>query len=565
MKKIFIGIEIISAMLILSLTAAAQPRVALVIGNAAYEKSPLTNPAKDAKDMATELTRLGFRVIIITDADRRQMIQAIQEFGKGLHDGSVALFYYSGHGMQYHGNNYLIPLKTAIAGEADIEFETVDANRVLAQMATANSNGVNLVILDACRDNPYKGFLKSQQAGLAQMNAPTGSLIVYATAPDTPALDDPEGQNSIYTRRLLEALRAMPDANIYELLLWVRQQVMADTEKQQVPWESNSLTGLFYFANAAPTPAPQIVYVEVTPTPAQPTPRPSQEGNTHPSPSQEGNTEELPSQEGNTELPSSEGGGVGSCWENATPGATCKEDTTGMEFVYVPGGCFQMGQTEADKAQLIKAIGKKNYKKWYANELPRHKVCVNGFWMGKYEVTQAQWENIMGENPSSFKGADRPVEKVSWNDAQEFLQKMNGRGQGEFRLPSEAEWEYAARAGTQTAYSFGDDPNQLGKYAWYLDNSNQETHPVGQKQPNAFGLYDMHGNVWEWCADTYHKNYNGAPNDGSIWGNLGDKKAKVLRGGSWLNEPSGVRSAYRLRLEPVDQYDDVGIRVVRVR
>ena len=280
MKKIFIGIEIISAILILSLTAAAQPRVALVIGNAAYEKSPLTNPAKDAKDMATELTRLGFRVIIITDADRRQMIQAIQEFGKGLHDGSVALFYYSGHGMQYHGNNYLIPLKTAIAGEADIEFETVDANRVLAQMATANSNGVNLVILDACRDNPYKGFLKSQQAGLAQMNAPTGSLIVYATAPDTPALDDPEGQNSIYTRRLLEALRAMPDANIYELLLWVRQQVMADTEKQQVPWESNSLTGLFYFANAAPTPAPQIVYVEVTPTPAQPTPRPSQEGKT---------------------------------------------------------------------------------------------------------------------------------------------------------------------------------------------------------------------------------------------------------------------------------------------
>ena len=554
MKKIFIGIEIISAMLILSLTAAAQPRVALVIGNAAYEKSPLTNPAKDAKDMATELTRLGFRVIIITDADRRQMIQAIQEFGKGLHDGSVALFYYSGHGMQYHGNNYLIPLKTAIAGEADIEFETVDANRVLAQMATANSNGVNLVILDACRDNPYKGFLKSQQAGLAQMNAPTGSLIVYATAPDTPALDDPEGQNSIYTRRLLEALRAMPDANIYELLLWVRQQVMADTEKQQVPWESNSLTGLFYFANAAPTPAPQIVYVEVTPTPAQPTPRPSQEGNTHPSPSQEGNTEELPSQEGNTELPSSEGAGVGSCWENATPGATCAEETTGMEFVYVPGGCFQMGSPTSEQSR-------------YDNEGPVHEVCLNGFWMGKYEVTQAQWETVMKNNPSNFKGANRPVETVSWNDAQAFLKKLNaavethGRASLQFRLPSEAEWEYAARAGTQTAYAFGDDPNQLGKYAWFDDNSGNETHSVGQKKPNGFGLYDMHGNVWEWVADTWHDNYTGAPNDGSIWGKLGDKKAKVLRGGSWISNPNSCRSAYRSRYDHV-WYNSFGARVV---
>ncbi len=555
MKKIFIGIEIISAMLILSLTAAAQPRVALVIGNAAYEKSPLTNPAKDAKDMATELTRLGFRVIIITDADRRQMIQAIQEFGKGLHDGSVALFYYSGHGMQYHGNNYLIPLKTAIAGEADIEFETVDANRVLAQMATANSNGVNLVILDACRDNPYKGFLKSQQAGLAQMNAPTGSLIVYATAPDTPALDDPEGQNSIYTRRLLEALRAMPDANIYELLLWVRQQVMADTEKQQVPWESNSLTGLFYFANAAPTPAPQIVYVEVTPTPAQPTPRPSQEGNTHPSPSQEGNTEELPSQEGNTELPSSEGAGVGSCWENATPGATCAEETTGMEFVYVPGGCFQMGSPTSEQSR-------------YDNEGPVHEVCLNGFWMGKYEVTQAQWETVMKNNPSNFKGANRPVETVSWNDAQAFLKKLNaavethGRASLQFRLPSEAEWEYAARAGTQTAYAFGDDPNQLGKYAWFDDNSGNETHSVGQKKPNGFGLYDMHGNVWEWVADTSHENYNGAPTDGSIWGKLGDKKAKVLRGGSWDYDPVNCRSAARDRSDPDFRNSNIGARVV---
>ena len=243
-------------------------------------------------------------------------------------------------------------------------------------------------------------------------------------------------------------------------------------------------------------------------------------------------------------------------------GATYTEPTTGMEFVYVPGGEFWMGCGERET-------------ECSNDEKPRHQARVSGFWMGKYEVTQAQWETVMGNNPSNFTGADRPVEQVSWNDAQEFLKKLNanpsqspviqGGQRGGFRLPSEAEWEYAARAGTQTAYSFGDDPAQLGDYAWFYDNSGRETHPVGKKKPNAFGLYDMHGNVWEWGADTSHENYNGAPTDGSIWGDLGDEKAKVLRGGSWNNEPNHVRSALRFWFEPVDQNSLIGIRVVRVR
>ena len=202
---------------------------------------------------------------------------------------------------------------------------------------------------------------------------------------------------------------------------------------------------------------------------------------------------------------------VASCWDNETPGATCKEETTGMEFVYVPGGEFWMGCGENEQGYV-------------SNEKPRHKVTIKGFWMGKYEVTQAQWEAVTKDNPSIFKGANRPVELVSWNDTQTFLK--NFRNRGDFgnltpRLPSEAEWEYACRAGTDTAYSF-ENLAQLGEYAWYADNSGGETHPVGQKQPNDFGLYDMHGNVWEWVADTWHDNYNGAPNNGDIWGNLGD-------------------------------------------
>ena len=472
--------------------AAQQNRIALLIGNAAYADAPLKNPAKDARDMADVLQQLGFEVMLTTDADRRQIIDAIRAFGQRMTGSSVALFYYSGHGLQYRGQNYLMPLNAQIQSETDIEFEMVDVDRLLAEMDAANRRGVNLVIFDACRVNPVKSFLKGLPDGLAQIAAPTGSLIAYASAPGTPSRDDLNGDNSVYTRRLLEALRAMPSEDIYKLLVWVRRQVMADTGERQVPWEASSLTGTFAFAA-----------------------QPSED-----------------------------------CWANETPGAACAEPTTGMEFVYVPGGCFQMGSND------------------YDSEKPVHKVCLKGFWMGKYEVTQAQWETIMGKNPSYFKGADRPVETVSWNDCQAFVKQLNAHQVDAtlqvaytFRLPSEAEWEYAARAGTQTAYSFGDDPNQLGEYVWFGDNSN-ETHPVGQKQPNGFGLYDMHGNVWEWVADTWHDNYDGAPTDGSVRGSLDDEKAKLLRGGSWFNGPRSVRSAYRYWFDPADQYYYIGIRLV---
>ena len=289
-----------------------------------------------------------------------------------------------------------------------------------------------------------------------------------------------------------------------------------------------------------------------------------------------------------------------SCWESETAGAECREDATGIEFVYVPGGCFQMGQTETEKAQLIKEVGDKNYASWYADELPRHEVCLQGFWMGKYEVTNAQYRRFKKDHDSqshegkSLNGDEQPVVKVSWNEAKAFTDWLTKQGRGEFRLPTEAEWEYAARGGTETIRSWGDDPKhtQACVYAnvgdsavaaafpnvveqwkkddsWFAhscDDGYVVTAPVGSFRPNAFGLYDMLGNVWEWCQDTSHKNYNGAPNDGSIWGSLGDEKAnRLLRGGSWCNVPSYVRGANRFRLVPDDQDYNIGIRVVRLR
>ena len=182
----------------------------------------------------------------------------------------------------------------------------------------------------------------------------------------------------------------------------------------------------------------------------------------------------------------------------------------------------------------------------YDDEQPAHRVTVHSFELSQYEVTQEVWEAVMEENPSEFQPCPRcPVERVSWEDVQAFLQKLNSGG-GRYRLPSEAEWEYAARGGAQSqgyAYAGSENPNGV---AWYRENSGDKPHPVGQKQANEVGVYDMSGNITEWVQDCWNESYVGAPSDGRAWerGECGDR---VLRGGSWGGSPRGLRSAYRGR------------------
>jgi len=202
---------------------------------------------------------------------------------------------------------------------------------------------------------------------------------------------------------------------------------------------------------------------------------------------------------------------------------------------------------------------------------PVHRVTFDyAFAVAKYEVPQNLWEAVMGENPSRWKGARNSVEMLSFDEARAFCEKATTlmrkadliAGDEVIRLPSEAEWEYVARAGSNTAYSFGDDPAKLDDYAWHTGNAAGNDPPVGAKQPNAWNLYDIHGYLWEWCADPWHDNYERAPADGSVWQQGGDSGKRVLRGGSWKDEAAKLTSSYRRAADKETRDDAVGLRCV---
>jgi formylglycine-generating enzyme required for sulfatase activity len=226
-------------------------------------------------------------------------------------------------------------------------------------------------------------------------------------------------------------------------------------------------------------------------------------------------------------------------------------------MIKIPAGSFLMGTEEVEVIRLNKEYGTD----WFEKEMPQHRVNLKEFYLGKYSITQEQYQAIMGNNPSNFNNNPKnPVEQVSWNDAQEFCRKLSEKAGKKYILPSEAEWEYACRAGTQTRYYFGDNAGLLGEYAWYNENSGSKTHPVGQKKPNNWGLYDMSGNVWEWCEDGWHENYQNSPTDGTAWNENHSVTFRVLRGGSWDNFPRSCRSACRDLIVIRPFYD--GFRVV---
>lgn len=225
-------------------------------------------------------------------------------------------------------------------------------------------------------------------------------------------------------------------------------------------------------------------------------------------------------------------------------------DTINITMIWIPEGQFHMGgiDTEDDDDD--------------DNECPIHIVQINqGFWMGKYEVTQAQWEAVMGENPADEYGVgdNFPVYNVSWDNIHTFLESVHDT----FRLPSEAEWEYACRAGSNTRWYWGDNESEISDYEWHFENGHERTHEVGQKKPNPWSLHDMSGNVCEWCEDDYHSDYDNAPTDGSAWIETPRGYGRVVRYGSFWDSPDHCRASARRGICPFYRYSYLGFRLVR--
>ena len=543
-----------------TVSAQAQPkesRVALVIGNGTYKTSPLKNPVNDAKDMATKLRGLGFVVIERSNLGIRQIGSTLREFRSKLAPGGVALVFYAGHGLQIKGENYLPAVDADIGSEEDVPNQSLAIRQVMDVLSDAKTR-LNLVFLDACRNNPYSRSFRSTGEGLSRVTAPSGTLISFATRPGSVAADG-DGRNGLYTGALLQQM-SNTGQPIEQVLKRVVTSVKAGSQNRQEPWMEGSIEGEFCFGecSVAGSASPAVsddralwesvkdsrnlhelrVYLKRFPlglfadlasarinaleplssTPVSPSAQPQQP------------LRPIPVQ----------------------PGATFKDCDNCPEMVVIPSGNFLMG-TKADPYSSSQPSD---------DEQPQHAVAVLSFSLGKYEVTQEQWYTVMGSLPGKFRGRTLPVEQVAWNDAQEFVRRLSEKTGRGYRLPSEAEWEYAARAGGQSADPFANADTELGRYAWYVANSNNQPHSVGEKLPNAFGLYDMHGNVWEWTQDCWNRNYGGAPSDGSTWGG-GDCAKRVFRGGSWGDTAPNLRAAFRSKDAPTNRYYNIGLRVVR--
>lgn len=505
-------------------SAAREARVALVIGNGAYRGAPLRNPVNDARAVAAKLRQRGFEVILKEDLEQRQIGGVLREFRARLVPGAQAVFYYAGHGLQVNGVNYLPAVDAEILTEEDVPNQSLSVQQVL-ELLDGQRTRLNLVFLDACRVNPFLGRSRGGSGGLARVNAPSGTILSFATRPGSLAADG-DGNHGLYTAYLLKAMDA-EGVPIELALKQVLSGVKTASGGRQEPWIEGGIEGDFFFrpggAPAAPEPAP---------APVREAERPS--------------------------LPT-------------VPGAVWRDPEAGIDFILIPAGRFQMGSTNGQ-----------------FDEKPVHAVTLSRpFLLQRTPVTVGQfrafveatgyrteaeqgngskvlagtWElrpDATWRNPYYAQGDESPVVCVSWNDAQAYLRWLNANATGTvYRLPTEAEWEYACRAGRP------DDPyGPLDAIAWYSGNSGNRAHPVAQKRPNPWGLYDMIGNVWQWCQDWWAESYVRDPQTDPQGPPEGS--ARVYRGGSWGSFPKSWRAACRAAESPELRASYLGFRVLRV-
>ena len=491
----------------------AKERIALVIGNTNYQNLPkLPNASKDATDIATTLRKLKFKVIQATDLTKKIMLKKITEFSRKLNSNTVGLFYYAGHALEAGGKNYLIPIDADINAFDEVQNESIRVDTILNRMRSLKHNNLNILILDACRDYRYKKVEPFQDANaLGKMTAPDNFLIIYATTPGKKAADG-RGKNGLFTKHLIKYM-LLPKVNIQTILPMVRKEVIKESEAlgyKQVPWDSNSLVDSFCFVSC-----PSALLPPVPPIPP--------------------NKPEPP-------------------FKN--PSFVIEP-----EMVLIPKGVFIMG---CDREDCDK------------DERPVHPVAIDSFYLGKYTITFEQWDACVKakacppKNDNGWGRGQLPVININRYDTQKFIQWLNKTTKKNYRLPTEAEWEYAIRRNTKTVYPWGNtiDTNNANCDGCGSRWDNKRTAPVDSFSAYQ-GLYNMSGNVWEWVQDCYHQNYKGAPKNNVAWNTKcykdkdQNKIFSVLRGGSWYSPPDKLRSTHRIFEHYERRRSVYGFRIAR--
>jgi formylglycine-generating enzyme required for sulfatase activity len=528
-------------------------RTALVIGNSNYGQGQLRNPANDARAMGNTLKDLGFQVTLKFNLNLRQMDEAVRAFGQKIKDGGIGLFYFAGHGVQVEGVNYLAPVGVRVEKEQDVKFEMLDIGKVTAEMEAAK-NGLNILILDACRNNPFLRAFRSPNSGLAPINAPSGTYIAFATAPGTTASDG-EGDNGLYTQELLTNLK-QPGLRLEDVFIRTRVSVKQKSNDLQVPWENGALEGVVILngKGAADKTAGAVAVL----------PRfPKIRSSGIPLSTLRSGKFTTASVDEKGQVSKREAGPVSFYLEDLGNGVK-------LEMVFIRGGRFQMGspRTELERDE---------------DEI-QHPVKVSSFWMGRYEVTQSQWIAVMGRLPRCLavsdnldRGDDIPLTCVTWIEVQEFIDKLNAllkldkeRG---YNLPREAEWEYAARGGTTTPFPYGATiAPELENYDWGTSYANGPTQArnnqylvkVGSFVANPFGLYDMLGNASEWCEDWLGEYPTAGEGEQVDPTGPAEGERRVIRGGEYGSSARGCRSATRAGILPTYRpLISMGFRLVR--
>ena len=549
-----------------------EQRIALVIGNNNYQNlSVLKNPINDARSIKEALQRRGFEVIYKENATRRDMKKLISTFSHKLSYGGVGLYYFAGHGINVEGQNYLVAVDSSMESKEDVEYESYALNRITRKMQSAH-NRLNIVILDACRNDP---FSRGGTGGLAPIGNAKGMFVAYATQAGNVANDGAKG-HGVFTKRLIEHMRE-EGATIEKVFKKVRASVQLDTQGKQSPGVYNQITGDFFFtlpsnynsqkpqATNLSKPAlnssfsfnddaPTFFSLKINTTPSNANVQITnikkkyyyamelKKGNYNIKVSAKG----YHSKSGNVNLQNDLDIPIVLTQkvEHDSPFISAQHDNDSFiqpAMIHIKAGSFEMGSNDGD-----------------ADEKPVHTVKISkDFYIGKYEVTLGEYRKCVEDStcrePTDDKYYEQecldnncPVMMVSWYDAKTYTQWLSKKTGENYRLPTEAEWEYAARAGTASKY----------------DKSNDKTHKVGTKQPNQWGLYDIHGSVYEWCKDWYTDSYSNTPTDGTD-NHSGSQLFKVLRGGSWYNSSNYIRSSNRDRNFASDCSFNSGFRLAR--